>query len=108
MPKIDLRVAPPDGSRQRLLAFNPQVTIEKAEGGVWNPGDLQPKIAALPGVVAIAPYVSTQVMVVGETASGAPAYVSGGILRGVVTDLHAERTAIAVVPISGRHLVPFR
>jgi len=32
--------------RGRLLAFTPQVTIERADGGVWNPGDLEKKIAA--------------------------------------------------------------
>ncbi len=69
--------------RGRLLAFTPQVTIERADGGVWNPGDLEKKIAAMPGVVAAAPYVTSQVMAVSSTDSGAPGLVSGGILRGV-------------------------
>ena len=69
--------------RERLLAFTPQVTIERADGGVWNPSELEKKIAAIPGVVAAAPYVTSQVMAVSSTESGAPGLVSGGILRGV-------------------------
>ena len=69
--------------RARLLAFTPQVTIERADGGVWNPSELEKKIAAIPGVVAAAPYVTSQVMAVSSTESGAPGLVSGGILRGV-------------------------
>ncbi len=69
--------------RARLLAFTPQVTIERTDGGVWNPGELGKKIAAMPGVVASAPYVTSQVMAVSSTDSGAPGLVSGGILRGV-------------------------
>ena len=57
--------------RGRLLAFTPQVTIERTDGGVWNPADLEKKIAAMPGVVAAAPYVTSQVMAVGSTPSGA-------------------------------------
>jgi len=69
--------------RGRLLAFTPQVTIERSDGGVWNPADLEKKIAAMPGVVASAPYVTSQVMAVSSTDTGAPGLVSGGILRGV-------------------------
>jgi lipoprotein-releasing system permease protein len=69
--------------RARLLAFTPQVTIERADGGVWNPSDLEKKIASIPGVVAAAPYITSQVMAVSSTDSGAPGLVSGGILRGV-------------------------
>jgi lipoprotein-releasing system permease protein len=69
--------------RGRLLSFTPQVTIERSDGGVWNPGELEKKIAAMPGVVALAPYVTSQVMAVSSTDSGAPGLVSGGILRGV-------------------------
>jgi lipoprotein-releasing system permease protein len=69
--------------RGRLLAFTPQVTIERTDGGVWNPADLEKKIAAMPGVVAAAPYVTSQVMAVSSTDSGTPGLVSGGILRGV-------------------------
>jgi lipoprotein-releasing system permease protein len=69
--------------RARLLAFTPQVTIERTDGGVWNPADLEKKIAAIPEVEASAPYVTSQVMAVSSTDSGAPGLVSGGILRGV-------------------------
>jgi lipoprotein-releasing system permease protein len=69
--------------RGRLLAFTPQVTVERSDGGVWNPSELEQKIAAMPGVVAVAPFVTSQVMAVSSTDSGAPGLVSGGIIRGV-------------------------
>src|SRR5689334_10389381 len=69
--------------RNRLLAFTPQITVERADGGVWNPAELEKKIGALRGVAAVAPFVTSQVMAVASTRSGAAGYVSGGILRGV-------------------------
>ena len=69
--------------RARLLAFTPQITIERSDGAVWNPADLQQKLAAIPQVSAVAPFVTSQVMAVSTTDSGAPGLVSGGILRGV-------------------------
>jgi lipoprotein-releasing system permease protein len=69
--------------RARLLAFTPQITIERSDGGVWNPSDLEKKIATIPAVTAYAPFVTSQVMAVSSTDSGAPGLVSGGILRGV-------------------------
>jgi lipoprotein-releasing system permease protein len=69
--------------RARLLAFTPQITIERSDGGVWNPSELQKKIAAIPAVTASAPFVTSQVMAVSSTDSGSPGLVSGGILRGV-------------------------
>lgn len=70
--------------RARLLAFTPQVTVERTDAGVWNARHLEKQIAAIPGVKAIAPFVSSQVMAVSGTGSNAPTYISGGILRGVV------------------------
>lgn len=70
--------------RNRLLAFTPEITIERADGGVWDPAELQRKISSIPGIVASSPYVSSQVMVVSSTPAGAPGYVKGGIIRGVV------------------------
>jgi lipoprotein-releasing system permease protein len=70
--------------RNRLLAFTPEITIERADGGVWNPAELQRKVASIPGITASAPYISSQVMAVSSTPSGTPGYVQGGILRGVV------------------------
>ena len=69
--------------RGRLLAFTPQVTIERTDGGVWNPAGLEKKIAAMPDVVAMAPFITSQVMAVSSTDTGAPGLVSGGIIRGV-------------------------
>ena len=69
--------------RARLLAFTPQITIERVDGGVWNPAELEKKIATIAGVSASAPFVTSQVMAVSSTDSGMPGLVSGGILRGV-------------------------
>jgi lipoprotein-releasing system permease protein len=69
--------------RGRLLAFTPQITVERSDGGVWNPAQLEQKIAALPGVAAVAPFLTSQVMAVSSAESGTPGLVSGGILRGV-------------------------
>src|SRR5690348_4318546 len=69
--------------RQRLLAFNPHVTVQSSGGAAFDPAALQRRIAAMPGVEAAAPYVSSQVMVVSTNAAGVPAYVAAGIVRGV-------------------------
>lgn len=70
--------------RDRLLAFTPQVTVERADGAVWNPALLERKISALPQVTAVTPFVTSQVMAVSNQDNGMPGYVSGGILRGVI------------------------
>jgi len=72
--------------RARLLSFTPQVVVQRSDGVVWNPKELQTRISALRGVAAVAPFVSSQVMAVAQNETGAPAYVSGGILRGVVAE----------------------
>jgi len=69
--------------RNLLLTFTPQITIERSDGGVWNPADLEKQIAALPGMAAAAPFVTSQVMAVSSTDSGGAGLVSGGIIRGV-------------------------
>lgn len=70
--------------RARLLAFNPQITVEKTAAGPADFGGLARRIAAMPAVVGVAPFISSQVMAVSTTPSGLPAYVSGGELRGVI------------------------
>ena len=70
--------------RQRLLAFNPHVTVESSRGAGFEPAAMLSRIKAVPGVVAAAPYVSSQVMAVSTSPEGVPAYVAGGVLRGVV------------------------
>ncbi len=69
--------------RDRLLAFNPQITASFNQNGTLQPG-LEETVAHIPGVAAVAPFASSQVMVVSTTAEGVPAYVSGGTLRAVV------------------------
>jgi lipoprotein-releasing system permease protein len=69
--------------RDRLLAFTPELTVERADGGIFNTADLSKKLAAIPEVSAFAPFVTSQVMAVASTDTGVPGYVSGGTLRGV-------------------------
>ena len=70
--------------RERLLAFNPHVTLQSSNAAAFDPAPLHERITALAGVEAAAPYVSSQVMAVSTNAAGVPAYVAGGMLRGVV------------------------
>jgi lipoprotein-releasing system permease protein len=70
--------------RQRLLAFNPHVTLQSLSAAAFDPAALLRRIGALPEVEATAPYVSSQVMAVSTNAAGVPAYVAGGVLRGVI------------------------
>jgi lipoprotein-releasing system permease protein len=69
--------------RDRLLAFTPELTVERADGGIFNTAELLKKLEAIPEVSAVAPFVTSQVMAVASTESGIPGYVSGGTLRGV-------------------------
>jgi lipoprotein-releasing system permease protein len=70
--------------RDRLLAFNPQITLEKTGASTGDYADLSRRIASMPGVVGVAPFIDSQVMAVSTTANGQPGYVSGGMLRGVI------------------------
>src|ERR1700730_319101 len=70
--------------RGRLLSFNPHVTVASTAKDQRARPILQERIAALPGVIAVAPYISSQVMVVSTTSGGQPGFVAGGILRGVI------------------------
>jgi len=88
--------------RDRLLAFTPQVTVERTDGAVWNPAELKRRIAAMPGVEAVAPFVTSQVMAVSNTPSGVPGYVSGGILRGVIARDNPVLTELKNTLASGR------
>ncbi|MBV8362248.1 MAG: ABC transporter permease [Deltaproteobacteria bacterium] len=69
--------------RSRLLAFNPEITVDTT-GQQPELASLQQKIRAMPGVVGIAPFTTSQVLAVSTTPSGLPAYVAGGTLRGVL------------------------
>ena len=70
--------------RQRLLSFTPEIVVERTDGQVWNPDALRSQIGAMTGVGAVAPFVTSQVMAVGTTPGGAPSYMAGGMLRGVI------------------------
>src|SRR5579872_2924194 len=69
--------------RARLLAFNPEITVDTT-GQQADLGGLEQKISAMPGVVGVAPFLTSQVLAVSTTPSGLPAYVAGGTLRGVL------------------------
>lgn len=74
--------------RGRLLAFNPHITAEtNGPGSLFDPS-LANRIARMPGVAGVAPFMASQVMVVSTNSHGVPQYVSAGELRGVV--VHAN------------------
>jgi len=96
--------------RERLLAFNPHITLEKTGGGGWDSIGLGRRIAAIPGVAAVAPFVSSQVMAVSQGAGGAPGYVSGGVLKGIDPtqsaaqgELKRDLTAGGLAALTARH-----
>jgi lipoprotein-releasing system permease protein len=70
--------------RDRLLSFNPHVTVEQTGVTSGNLTGLQDRIRGLPGVVGVAPFIASQVMMVSTSSTGVPGYVAGGTLRGVV------------------------
>jgi lipoprotein-releasing system permease protein len=72
--------------RGRLLAFNPHITIETSGLGHQFDPSLAPRIARIPGVAGVAPFIASQVMVVSTNSRGVPEYVSSGTLRGVVVN----------------------
>ncbi len=98
--------------RNRLLSFNPHITVEKIGAPAAGLDALQARIAAMPGVAGVAPFISSQVMAVSTTASGAPGFVSGGTLRGVVpgnnpvlTELDRTLTAGSLAALAENHPV---
>ena len=73
---------------------------------------LQKRIAALPGVVGVAPFIGSQVMVVSTGGAGLPGLVSGGTLRGVIahdnpvlTELDRRLTAGSLAVLETTHPV---
>lgn len=98
--------------RDRLLSFNPHITVERTTPDKYDLSALQGRIAALPGVVGVAPYIGSQVMVVSTTSTGAPGFVAGGTLRGVIahdnpvlTELDRRLTAGNLATLETAHPV---
>ncbi|MGH7987491.1 MAG: FtsX-like permease family protein [Candidatus Binataceae bacterium] len=98
--------------RARLLAFNPEITVEHTGQSVANFKRLQARIAKVPGVTGVAPFISSQVMLVSTTSAGTPGYVSGGTLRGVLarhnpvlTELASTLTAGTLAALTRTHEV---
>jgi lipoprotein-releasing system permease protein len=96
--------------RDRLLAFNAHITVENSGVRMANLGGLRERIAAMPGVAGVAPFVASQVMAVSTTPAGVPAYVAGGSLRGVIardnpvlTDLSRTLESGSLAALEQRH-----
>ena len=70
--------------RDRLLAFNPHISVVASGANPAQVARLAHTIAAMPGVVGVAPFDESQVMLVSTTPAGVPAFVSAGTLRAVV------------------------
>ncbi|HLW70921.1 MAG TPA: ABC transporter permease [Candidatus Binataceae bacterium] len=69
--------------RNRLLAFNPEIAVTVSPHDAAQIPSLAGRVAALPGIVGVAPFATSQVMLVSTTAAGTPAYVAGATLRAV-------------------------
>ena len=98
--------------RNRLLSFNPHITVEHTGLSSAPLTALSARIAGMPGVVGVAPFIASQVMAVSTTSGGAPGFVSGGTLRGVVagrnpvlTELDRTLTAGSLATLARPHPV---
>jgi len=98
--------------RARLLSFNPHVIVERTTPEKGDLAALQQRVAALPGVAGVAPFISSQVMVVSTTSAGVPGFVAGGTLRGVIardnpvlTELDRTLTAGSLAVLATTHPV---
>jgi len=70
--------------RERLLAFNPHVTLQKTGGNLADFQRLQPVVSSIPGIAGTAPFISGQVLVASNVSPAANGFVSAGVMRGVV------------------------
>jgi lipoprotein-releasing system permease protein len=69
----------------RLLAFTPHLTIQSPQGQTVDSANLAARIAKLPGVAGVAPYLSGQVLLASAETAASPGYVkSGAEMRGVM------------------------
>ena len=57
--------------RARLLAFNPEITVDTS-GPHPELAGLEQKIRVMPGVVGVAPFTTSQVLAVSTAPSGSP------------------------------------
>jgi len=69
--------------RNRLLAFTPQITVEHSGTSTADFAQLKARIAAIPEIAAVEPFISSLAMAVADDTSGSPTYVSGGLVRAV-------------------------
>jgi lipoprotein-releasing system permease protein len=98
--------------RARLLAYNPQISIEQPNASEAALRELADRIGQIHGVTGVAPFIRSQVLTVSTTESGLPAYVSGGTLRGVIptdnpvlTELRSTLTGGSLAGLATTHPV---
>ena len=70
--------------RQRLLSFNPHITVERANNGPGDLADLRQRVGKIPGIVGVAPFISGQVLVASSASDTGNGYVTAGVMRGVL------------------------
>ncbi len=78
--------------QNRLLAFNPHISIVAQAANPAQLTELARSVASKPGIVGVAPFDESQVLLVSATPEGVPAYVSAGTLRAVVAHDNAVLT----------------
>ncbi|HAB17183.1 MAG TPA: ABC transporter permease [Verrucomicrobiota bacterium] len=89
--------------RERLIGFNAHLTIESAtqpEIVEWQA--LSQKISAHPAVVAVAPYINTQVVLETQPTNGQPSSVFGTIVRGIDPILEGRASGLTNTVVSGQ------
>jgi lipoprotein-releasing system permease protein len=98
--------------RQRLLSFNPEITVVRPDSPSWDGSALRAQVASITGVTGVVPFSSAQVMAIAGGQGGEPGYVSGATLRAVVahdnpvlTDLNRSLTAGGLSAIASKHAV---
>src|SRR5271170_2164890 len=87
--------------RGRLLAFNPHITVASAGPAAATASMLEDRVSHLPGVIGVAPFIASQVMVVSTNSHGVPEYVSAGTLRGVIAHDNPVLTELSETLRSG-------
>ena len=86
--------------RSRLLAFSPEILIERQAATSSN-AKVESTITGTPDVVAVAPFLSSQVMIVAYNSEGRPAYVSGGVLHALEPKRNLVLTELPRILVGG-------
>ena len=96
--------------QQRLLSFNPDITIVRPGSPSWNSSALKARVSSIAGVAGVAPFATAQVMAIAGGQNGEPGYVSGATMRAVVAlhnpvliNLARSLTAGSLNAIASKH-----